>query len=122
VYKLSKRSKTNLAGVHSKLVSVVELAIQLTSVDFGISEGLRSEERQQYLFDTGKSKTMKSRHLDGRAVDVYAYVDGKANWDRVYYERIALALYIAADKLNYKITWGGSWDNFHDLVHFQIES
>ena len=40
-YKLSKRSLSRLEGVDPKLVAVVKRAIELTRVDFGVTEGLR---------------------------------------------------------------------------------
>ena len=40
-YELSKRSKDRLSGVHPDLVKVVERAIEITTVDFTVLEGLR---------------------------------------------------------------------------------
>ncbi|EMQ3414369.1 hypothetical protein WE666_005403, partial [Escherichia coli O117:H42] len=45
------------------LVAVVRRALELTEVDFGITEGLRSKYRQKQLVAEGKSQTMNSRHL-----------------------------------------------------------
>lgn len=121
MFKLSKRSIDRLDGVHPRLVEVVKLAIKLSSVDFGVSEGVRTKERQRMLVEAGKSKTMNSRHLVGEAVDLFAYVDGKASWDWPHYEKINEAMQEAARQLNVKITWGGSWRSFKDGVHWQIE-
>ena len=41
MYKLSKRSMSNLVGVHPDLDAVIERAIQITPIDFGVSEGVR---------------------------------------------------------------------------------
>ncbi len=49
MFKLGKRSIERLQGVHPDLVRVVERAIDLTTVDFTVLEGLRSPERQQTL-------------------------------------------------------------------------
>jgi len=110
MYKLGKKSRENLEGVKKPLVEVVEFAIQLTSVDFGVTEGLRSWQRQQALVDRGSSWTMKSRHLTGHAVDVVAYDDGVVTWDMVFYGRIAEAFSQASLELDIEITWGAVWD------------
>ena len=68
-YKLSQRSLDRLEGVEDSLVVVVKRAIELTKVDFGVTEGLRSIETQKRYVELKKSKTMQSKHLDGRAVE-----------------------------------------------------
>ena len=78
-FKLGQRSKERLQGVDHRLVMVVEKAITLTTVDFTILEGLRTPERQQQLVNDGFSKTLKSKHLTGHAVDLGALVDGKVS-------------------------------------------
>lgn len=55
-------------------MAVVRHALELSSVDFGITEGLRTQERQKQLYVESKSQTMYSRHLTGDADDVVAYV------------------------------------------------
>ena len=46
-YKLSERSLSRLEGVHPDLVDVVKRAIEITEIDFGVSEGLRSLATQE---------------------------------------------------------------------------
>ena len=118
---LNSRSVSNLYGVTPKLVEVVTLARELSEVEFEITEGVRSIERQQQLVKEGKSRTLKSYHILGRAVDVVAYRDGKVTWDFEEYRKIAKAFKEAANQLNVRITWGGDWVTFRDGVHFQIE-
>jgi len=74
---LSQRSRDKLAGVHPDLVRVVERAIELTEIDFVVTEGLRTVERQKQLVAAGASATMNSRHITGHAVDVAALVAGE---------------------------------------------
>src|SRR5687767_9331297 len=45
VFGLSARSRSNLRGVHPDLIKVVERAIQITTEDFRVQEGLRTRER-----------------------------------------------------------------------------
>ena len=77
MFKLSLKSKNLLKGVNPKLVAVVERAIEISKVDFGVTEGLRTVETQRKYVATGKSRTMNSMHLTGHAVDLVAFVDGK---------------------------------------------
>lgn len=121
MFNLSKRSLNKLQGVKQPLVDVVNRALELSEIDFGISEGVRSLERQKQLYADGKSKTMNSRHLTGDAVDVYAWVDGGVSWMFHYYEDIAKAMFKAAEELKVEIEWGGNFKTFKDGVHFQLK-
>lgn len=76
-FKLSNRSLSKLEGVNDDMVRVVSRAIELTEVDFGVIQGLRTLEEQKALVAKGASQTMKSKHLDGLAVDLMAYVGGR---------------------------------------------
>ena len=120
-FKLGKRSKNRLKGVHEDLVAVVELAITKTEVDFAVIEGMRTIQRQEKLFASGASQTLKSRHLIGEAVDLGAWVDGGIEWSWPLYHKIAKAMKEAAEELDVKITWGGDWVSFKDGPHFQLE-
>lgn len=120
-FKLSQRSIDRMKGVDERLVNVVKRAIDISEVDFMVTEGLRTEARQKQLVATGASKTMKSKHLVGKAVDLAAVVDGQVKWDWPLYSKIATAMKRAAEILNVKIVWGGDWLTFRDGPHFQIE-
>jgi peptidoglycan L-alanyl-D-glutamate endopeptidase CwlK len=117
---LSQRSLDRLDGVHPDLVKVVRRAVEITTVDFGVSEGLRSIDRQKKLVAAGASTTMNSRHLTGHAVDLVAYVDGDVRWDRPLYARIAKAMKDAATELHISIVWGGDWISFKGGPHFEL--
>ena len=107
---LSDRSLSKLEGVNDHLVQIVNIAITRTKVDFGISCGLRTIEQQKDLVARGLSQTMKSKHLTGHAVDVFAYVHGKVLWDPEYYFPIADAFKLASQKSYAAIRWGGAWE------------
>jgi len=109
VYKLSNRSLDRLSGVDDRLVEVVKAAIQETEVDFGVIQGLRTLEEQKKLFESGASQTMKSKHLDGLAVDLMAYVGGRGSWELNVYDEIADAMKWAADDVGVPIRWGAAW-------------
>ena len=108
-YTLSSRSLDKLEGVNEDLVKVVKRAIELTKIDFGVIYGMRTLEEQKKLFDAGKSQTMKSKHLTGDAVDLMAYVDGKASWELNLYDDLADAMKWAATEEGVVIRWGAAW-------------
>lgn len=120
MFTFSTRSLKRMDGVHPDLINVAHKALELSSVDFGVSEGLRSLEKQRLMVKQGSSTTMNSRHLTGHAIDVYAWVDGAISWDMEYYEKIAKAFKKAAKKLDVEITWGGDWKSFKDGPHFEL--
>ena len=109
MYKLSKKSLSRLEGVKPELVEVVKTAITMSSVDFGISQGLRTIEQQRELVAKGASQTMKSRHLTGDAVDVFAVVGGRVSWELSVYDDIADAFAAAAQEHDVSIRWGAAW-------------
>lgn len=119
-YSLSKASYDKLSGVHDDLVKVVERAIQLTPVDFRVTEGLRTLERQKELLAQKATTTLRSRHLTGHAVDLVALVDGKVSWHWPLYTQIADAMKQAARECDVPIEWGGDWTTFKDGPHFQL--
>lgn len=121
MFKLGKRSIERLQGVHSDLVRVVERAIDLTTVDFTVLEGLRSPERQQTLVASGASQTLNSRHITGHAVDLGAWVDNQVDWSWPLYTKIANAMKAAANELGVAIVWGGDWRTFKDGPHFELD-
>lgn len=120
-FRLSRRSRTHLEGVHSALVAVVEATIVRTPVDFKITEGLRTPARQAVLVKAGASRTIRSRHLTGHAVDIAALVDGQVRWDWPLYGRIAEAFKAAAVDLKTPLIWGGDWKTLRDGPHFELD-
>lgn len=125
-FKLSGSSRNNLKGVDSDLIEVVEMALQLTKIDFGIpaSGGYRTLEMQQDLYNQGASQldgiTARSFHQTGKAFDVFAYVDGQASWKPEHLAQVATAVLAAASQLGVKLEWGGHWVTFEDMPHFQL--
>jgi peptidoglycan L-alanyl-D-glutamate endopeptidase CwlK len=119
-YELSQRSKDRLKGVHADLVKVIEEAIKESPLDFSVTEGLRTKERQKVLFDTGKSQTMNSRHITGKAVDIAVIREGEVTWDFKYYQLVAEHIKEVAKELGIDIVWGGDWQSFKDGPHFEL--
>ena len=119
-FSLGERSRINLKGVDIRLVRIVEQAIKESAIDFSVTEGLRTPERQQQLVNDGFSQTMKSKHLTGHAVDLVALVDGKVSWDKKHYPEIARAMKKAAAEQKVNIRWGGDFKSFFDGPHFEL--
>lgn len=108
-FQLSARSLATLDGVDDRLVRVVLQAIKETKVDFGVIEGLRTMERQRELVAAGASHTMTSKHLEGKAVDLMAYIGPRASWELNLYDDIADAMKAAAIAENVGLRWGAAW-------------
>tara|TARA_Y100001956_G_C4057109_1_gene157706 strand:- start:97 stop:549 length:453 start_codon:yes stop_codon:yes gene_type:complete len=108
-YKLSTKSQERLMGVEPELKEIVYEAIKVTKIDFGVIEGLRTEEKQKQLVESGASQTMKSKHLEGRAVDLMAYIGGRGSWELNVYDEIADAMKEAAIKVDIAVRWGAAW-------------
>lgn len=120
MYSFSKKSKQRLEGVDKSLVILMEESIKNSPYDFGITEGIRTPERQKQLYDEGKSKTLKSKHLIGKAVDIAILVDGNITWDKKYYQEVAEHIKKVAKKLGVDIRWGGEFKSFFDGPHFEL--
>lgn len=119
-FNLGQRSRDRLVGVDSRLVKVVERAIEITEIDFTVLEGLRTPERQKQLVNDGFSQTLKSKHLTGHAVDLGALVNGAISWDKQHYHTIAKAMKKSAEELKINIRWGGDFKSFFDGPHFEL--
>ena len=119
-FTLSARSLRRLEGVHPDLVRVIKRAIQTSTVDFTVLEGVRTLATQRKYVATGKSKTMNSRHLTGHAVDIAPVVNGSVSWNWDYFYPLADAVKAAAKTEGVPITWGGDWRSFKDGPHWEL--
>jgi peptidoglycan L-alanyl-D-glutamate endopeptidase CwlK len=110
-FKLGARSEERLLGVNETLVDIVQRAISLTKQDFSVICGRRTKQEQEALVAKGASQTMKSKHLEGKAVDLMAYVAGSGGrWELNLYDEIADAMAEAAADLGVtNLRWGAAW-------------
>lgn len=118
---LTARDRQRLVGVHPDLVRVLERAARDGTIPWRVTEGVRSMDRQAELAASGKSQTMRSRHLTGHAVDL-AVEDAKGGvrWDRPAYEALAFEILAAAMAERVAVEWGGDFRGFFDGPHFQL--
>lgn len=114
------RSEERLQGVHPDLVKIVRRALQLSTVDFSVVEGLRSLARQRELVADGKSRTLRSRHITGHAVDLYPVSRAGAEWVRQDFELVVQAMKQAAAELGLPLECGHDWRSFADSPHHQL--
>lgn len=127
-HKLGSRSLKNLRGVHPDLVKVVKRALKICPCDFTVIEGRRTLLRQKALLEEGATKTLRSRHLTGHAVDIIPWIGGKVDWnDYGNFCQVGHSMRVAAMDLGIPLIWGagkmygGAWSNsFNDMPHFQL--
>ena len=123
--KLNATSISRLRGVDANLIALAKKAREISPIPFEITEGLRTAERQRYLVKTGKSRTMKSYHLRGKAIDFVAMPGGKVSWDLKDYKTIVEKAFKPAAKalgLTDRIVYGVYWKSIVDGPHVQIET
>lgn len=128
MYKFGSRSKKQMENIHPDLKKVLNEVIK--HVDCSVLEGHRSGERQDKLFEEGKTKVKypNGRHNanPSRAVDVVPY---PIDWDdRERFHLFAGFVLGIARSMGINLRWGGDWnqnfevdDNqFDDFPHFEI--
>ncbi|MEG1651987.1 MAG: M15 family metallopeptidase [Hafnia sp.] len=124
--RLGKSSQEKLASVDKRLQSVVVKAFEVMPFDVMVLEGIRTKERQKELVAKGASKTMNSKHLTGRAIDLAPY---PIDWnDKARFNKMAGVVLAAAKELGINVRWGGDWDQdgdwkderFYDGPHFEL--
>ena len=135
-FKFSKKSMERMKGVHPDLVIIMYEAIKYSVIDFGVPQygGTRTAGEQNKLYQKNLSKCdgiqTLSNHQSGEAVDFYAYINGKASWDKTHLSLVAGCILATAKRLkkegrvDFDIKWGGTFgsDSFHgwDMPHIEI--
>ena len=127
--KFGRRSRERLATCDERLQDVFNEVIK--HVDCSVLEGQRDEERQNKLFDEGKTKVRfpNGRHnaSPSRAVDVTPY---PVDWDDRERQTLFAGFVLGiARSMGIKLRWGGDWDmdfqvmdnRFDDFPHFEIK-
>lgn len=120
---LGDTSIKKLEGVHPDLIKVVERADELcqeAGLSFQVTEGLRTIKRQRELFAAGASKTMKSRHITGHAIDFVPIVSGQVSWKWPAFWPIVEMFEAAGKELGVEIEMGARWRKFPDGPHAQL--
>lgn len=130
--KFSQRSLDVLNTCDPRLQVLCRVVVQSFDCAILPDGGVRTPERQQQLFDAGKSKTLQSKHLPdehgkSHAVDMAPY---PIDWnDTARFYTFGCFVRGVAAGLGIKLRWGGDWDGdwtftdqkFHDLPHFELD-
>ena len=129
MYKFGSRSKKHLVTLDERLQKVLNEVIKY--IDCSIIEGHRSGERQNKLYEEGKTKVKypNGRHNQNpsNAVDVVPY---PVDWnDRERFHLFAGFVLGIARSMDINLRWGGDWnqnfevdDNkFDDFPHFELK-
>ena len=132
-FRFSQKSLDNLKGVNPKLTQVVYKALEITDIDFAVTNGLRTAAEAAANRAKGTSYIKRSKHEDGLAVDITPYVNGKPvagkQDDWPYFNQLSKWMFKAAEELGIKIEWGGNWKYvivagkevpFKDGYHYQL--
>ena len=118
--KLTKGDLLKLATVHKDLQLVVKKYTEIGTIPITVLEGKRSLAAQKKNVAKGVSKTLRSRHLTGHAVDVAPVVNGKPSFAWPLYYKVAADMKKAAAAVGVKVEWGGDWVSFKDGPHWQL--
>ena len=121
VMKLSELSKKRLEGVDERLTAIVIECAKRCPFPFNVAEGQRSEAQQREYVRQGKSRTMKSKHLIGKAVDLYPLTMNRKAVDWTRFEDLAKVMFQVAGEMDVKLVWGGNWKTFVDKCHFELK-
>lgn len=133
--KFSEKSAARLATCHPDIQAVLNAVIKHR--DCTILEGVRSLDTQQHYVETGRSKTLNSKHL--KQNDGYSHAVDVAKWPVDWGDHKAFALFAGyvlgtaeqmrlAGKITHRFRWGGDWDgdgatadhSFFDGPHFEL--
>ena len=121
--KLNTASIAKLKGVHPDLVRVVlRCAADWKDPETGfiVTQGLRTLAEQRLLYKKGATRTLRSRHITGHAVDLAPMVGDQVRWDWPLFNKLAATVKKAARTEKVPIEWGGDWISFKDGPHFQL--
>lgn len=133
---LDETSLKRLSTVKENLRLVVLRAVAALPFQIRIVEGIRTQDRQNELYEQGRTKpgkmvtwTRNSKHLTGDAIDLAPVQNGIILWeDKAKFAEIKQAMMKASDDLGIGIRWGGNWDMDNipyekgetDLPHFEL--
>ena len=136
----SKKSLGMLQQCHPDLQKVMMEAIKI--IDFSVTEGARTKEKQIEYFKTGKSKTLNSKHLPKYCKEIdkeCSFAVDICPWPINYNDRERFCLLagivlgiakVLKDRgiIKSTIRWGGDFnrnlitkdEKFSDMPHFEV--
>lgn len=118
-YQLTRADERKLVGLNKNLVALVRRVALVTPVPFVVVEGIRTKQRQRVLFAHGKSKTLNSKHIIGRAVDCAPLVNGDVSWRWDDFTPLVECAKACALELSIPMTFGYDWG--WDAPHWELK-
>jgi peptidoglycan L-alanyl-D-glutamate endopeptidase CwlK len=120
------RNVDDLLPKMQRVVRLADVICRRYGLPFEVFETLRTPKRQIKLFKEGRTKTLKSRHLLGEAVDIVYKGNGKWSWDfprykKEWYTFAFLLEHYSKKILKIELVWGGAWRGFPDFAHWQLK-
>ena len=100
----------------AKDVSALILYADRKGYKITLGEAYRTKEQQALYFKDGKSKTMNSNHLKRLAIDINLFIDNKPVWTL---HQAWEDLGVFWESIRKENRWGGHFQNFMDLLHFE---
>lgn len=99
------------------LLDVARLIQKATEMGWTVTGGelYRTAEQQEIYVKTGRSKTMNSNHLKRLAIDLNFFKDGVLTYEKYLLQPIGNYW----ESLSPKNSWGGNWETFKDVPHFE---
>jgi peptidoglycan L-alanyl-D-glutamate endopeptidase CwlK len=127
-YSFGAESERILAPLLPELVLLARRVISVSPVDFALVEGLRTPERQRMLHSEGKSRTLHSKHCEGRALDLVPWLGGSPDYGAVEDCCFLVGLFYGIAKtMDMPLRVGALWDGnsikhnkFLDVWHVEI--
>lgn len=147
-YKFGSSSIIKLSGCEQQLQILAYTSIVDSPIDFGISSGHRTLEEQFELFKKGRefiegkwivvdekkvvtycdgfNKLSDHNFSPSKAFDYFAYVNGRASWEKKYMTIIGNHIMFIANELKRDkkiqgiIKWGRYYKNFPDFPHIYL--
>jgi hypothetical protein len=120
------QTEVQFEGVHPEIVAFWKAMVQACkarNIPVIAFEMLRTEERQNELYEKGRSKVKgkNGSHVWGCAIDI---VHATRYWQlsRKEWDIIGAIGKEVARKRNITITWGGDWDSIYDPAHWQLKN
>ncbi|WP_231102321.1 M15 family metallopeptidase [Streptobacillus moniliformis] len=140
-YKFSNASYNKMENIHPKLVRLMEKVIANSPYDFKITQGVRTAEYQNKLYQQGRTikgnivtncdgYIKKSNHQPkadgyGYAIDICLYIPNEKDIKKLYdvskLTAIANVFKKFAIDRGLNISWGGDWKSFKDYPHFELK-
>jgi len=119
--RMDERSRKRLQSVHPTLIKLMTDYARHARQAFIVTEGVRTPQRQAELVKAGASRTLNSKHLTGKAVDLAVVVGGEVRWDWPLYRLLADDLKAFAKQQGVPIIAGADWPKFRDGPHFELK-